>query len=57
MAGIDCDELLEKKRILKDNEKKYQAMLDINKLSEEVYENNGESLSMMLKVKLFPLYH
>lgn len=42
LAGIDCDELLEKKRILKDNEKKYQAMLDINKLSEEVYENNGE---------------
>ena len=52
LAGIDCDELLERKRILKDNEKKYQAMLDINKLSEEVYANNGEIFINDIESKL-----
>lgn len=42
LSGIDCDNLIEQKRVLAQNEKKYQAMLNINDLSEEVYRNNGE---------------
>jgi len=42
LSDIDCDGLLERKRLLKSNEDKYQAMLDVNTLSEEVYSNNGE---------------
>lgn len=42
LADIDCDKLLDKKRVLQDNVDKYNAMLDINELSEEVYTNNGE---------------
>ena len=42
LSDIDCDSLLARKRVLKENEDKYQAMLDINALSEEVYSNNGE---------------
>lgn len=45
LAGLsdkDNDSLLERKKLLKNNEKKYQAMLNINELSEEVYRNNGE---------------
>lgn len=45
LAGLsdkDCDSLLEQKRVLNSNLKKYKAMLDINELSEEVYSNNGE---------------
>ena len=33
---------MDKKRVLQDNVDKYNAMLDINELSEEVYTNNGE---------------
>lgn len=42
LSGIDCDELLVKKQTLKNDEKKYLAMININDLSEEVYANNGE---------------
>ena len=42
LAGIDCDELLEKKRALERNKSKYEAIIDINRLKEEVYSNNGE---------------
>lgn len=42
LAGIDCDELLAKKKDLKISENKYKAMISINQISEEVYANNGE---------------
>lgn len=42
LANIDCDELISKKRILKEEETKYSAMININELSEEVYANNGD---------------
>lgn len=42
LAGIDCDEMLEKKRALERNKNKYEAIIDINRLKEEIYSNNGE---------------
>ncbi len=45
LAGInkvDCDDLLEEKRRLKEDKKKYLALLSIQDLSDEVYEKNGE---------------
>lgn len=45
LAGInnvDCDDLLEEKNRLKDDKKKYSALLSIQDLSDEVYEKNGE---------------
>lgn len=45
LAGInkvDCDDLLEEKKRLKDDKKKYSALLSIQDLSDEVYEKNGE---------------
>lgn len=45
LAGInkvDCDDLLEEKKRLTDDKKKYSALLSIQDLSDEVYEKNGE---------------
>lgn len=42
LNGIDIDELIEKKSSLELNKKKYLAMLNIQELSEQVYEQNGE---------------
>ena len=45
LAGInkvDCDDLLEEQKRLRDDKKKYSALLSIQDLSDEVYEKNGE---------------
>lgn len=42
LANIDCDELLAQKRTLERNKNKYEAVIDINQLKEEVYAHNGE---------------
>ncbi|MCR1923294.1 hypothetical protein [Flavonifractor plautii] len=42
LNGIDIDELIEKKSSLELNKEKYLAMLNMQELSEQVYEQNGE---------------
>ena len=42
LNGIDIDDLIEKKTTLELNRDKYLAMLNIQELSEQVYEQNGE---------------
>ena len=42
LNGLDIDGLIEKKKSLELNKKKYSALLNIQALSEEVYEKNGE---------------
>ena len=42
LNGLDIDDLIEKKKSLELNKKKYLALLNIQALSEEVYEKNGE---------------
>ncbi|MCB6899282.1 hypothetical protein LI036_03990 [bacterium 210917-DFI.7.65] len=42
LNGIDIDELIEKKGSLELNKEKYLAMLNMQELSEQVYEQNGE---------------
>ena len=42
LNGIDIDELIEKKSSLELDKEKYLAMLNMQELSEQVYEQNGE---------------
>ena len=42
LNGFDLDDLIEKKTTLELNRDKYLAMLNIQELSEQVYEQNGE---------------
>lgn len=42
LNGIDIDDLIEKKNTLELNKDKYLAMLNMQELSEQVYEQNGE---------------
>ena len=42
LNGIDIDDLIEKKNVLELNKNKYLAMLNMQELSEQVYEQNGE---------------
>lgn len=52
LAGInkvDCDDLLEEKRRLKEDKKKYLALLSIQDLSDEVYEKMERYLFRILR--------
>ena len=42
LNNVDCDELLAEKSRLQSEKKKYTALLNIQELSDEVYEKNGE---------------
>ena len=42
LNGVSIDELIEEKRNLEYTKKKYEALLNIQELSEQVYEKNGE---------------
>lgn len=42
LNGVDIDKLIERKKLLELNKDKYLAMLNIQELSEQVYEQNGE---------------
>lgn len=42
LNNVDCDELLAEKSRLESEKRKYTALLNIQELSDEVYEKNGE---------------
>lgn len=52
LNNVDIDELLEKKKTLKYNKNKYEALLNIQELSEQIYESNGEIFVSNLEKEL-----